>query len=304
MARTSSAASTSPAAEPTSGTTAPVTAGADPVPANAARLSDDPTSGTSSQAHATPPMAAATTGGSVSVACSSWACQRRSPIVASRASVMSRVQAVSSSESSRTSAPKPAAAAIPWVRAVCAACGTGAVVSAARAVARNVTDAPGSARLTSALSRAASSPGPATSRTFGAGGLPRACAGTITVTPGPTPAAPGTPGRPVCPASRIVMLLVPPTLTLVGAGPTCSAAAAVATAGTSAPDWPLYADSAACGNRGPGACSITAAYWAGSTNMTDTSVPAGSDAASTSAAAVETTPDTEEIWLCSPAGIV
>ena len=38
---------------------------------------------------------------------------------------------------------KPAAVASPCVSAVCAACSTGAVVSAARAVARNVTDASG-----------------------------------------------------------------------------------------------------------------------------------------------------------------
>src|SRR5580658_9603810 len=309
MARTSSAASTSPAAEPTSGTTATATAGADPVPANAARFSDDPTSGTSSQAHATPPMAAATTGGSVSVACSSWACQRRSPIVARRASVMSRVQAVSSSDSSRTSAPKPAAVVIPSVRAVCAACGTGDVVSAARAAARNVTDAPGSARLTSARSRAVSSPGPATSRTFGTIGLDAACAGTTTTTPVATPAASGRLGTPVCPASRIVIVLppklalLPPTLTLAGAVPTSGAAALVAIAGTTAPDWPPYPDSAASGNRGPGAAATTAAYWAGSTNITDSSVPAPSEPASSSAAAVETTPGTEEIWACSPAGI-
>ena len=68
------------------------------------------------------------------------------PHVARLASVSSRVQAVSSSDSSKTSAPKPAAVTIPCVRAVRAACGTGAVVSVVRAVARNVTDAPGSAR--------------------------------------------------------------------------------------------------------------------------------------------------------------
>ena len=79
----------------------------------------------------------------------------------------------------------------------------------------------------------------------------------------------------------------------------------MATAGTIVPAWPLpaFPDSAASGNRGPGAWSITAAYWAGSTNITDSSVPAPSDPASTSAVAVETTPGTEEIWRCSAAGI-
>ncbi len=124
-ARTSSAASSSPAAEATSGITAGFTTMANPVPLNVPRFSDGPTSGASSQAHTTPPMAAATTGGSASAASSRWACPRRSPIVAMRASVISRVRAVSSSDSSRTSTPNPAAIAAPWVRAVCAACSHG-----------------------------------------------------------------------------------------------------------------------------------------------------------------------------------
>ena len=105
--------------------------------------------------------------------------------------------------------------------------------------------------------------------------------------------APGT--LPIRPASRIVMVLVP-TLTSAGAVPTSWAAAGVATAGTIVAAFP---DSAATGNRGPGAWSITAAYWAGSTNITDSAVPEDSDPVSTAAAAVETTPGTAEIWCCS-----
>src|SRR6185437_12443763 len=114
--------------------------------------------------------------------------------------------------------------------AVCAACGTGAVASAARAVAHSVTEPPGSARRTAAFSRAASRPDPATSMKPGPGGWgPRARQGNIT-TPFPVGSkAPGT--LPTRPATRIVTVLMP-TMRLAGARPTSRAAAAVATAGT------------------------------------------------------------------------
>src|SRR5581483_6301613 len=248
---------------------------AGPLPLNTARCSEGPTSGASSQAHATPPIAAATTGGSASVASISWPCQRRSPIVARRASVISRVLAVSSSDSSRTSAPNPAATAVPWSRAVFAARGTGAVASASRVVARSATVPPGSARRTAAVSRAASRPGPATSIRSGPGGRgPSARRGSTTT---PFPLVPGAPGTaPACPASRIVTVPVP-TVRLAGARPISWAAAAVATAGTTValPD-PGGPDSASSGKGAPGARSTTAAYEAGSVYTTDSTVPAGS----------------------------
>jgi hypothetical protein len=150
-------------------------------------------------------------------------------------------------------------------------------------VARNVTDAPGSARLTAAVSCAPFSPGPPTSRRFGSNepGLPRC--GTTTAS---SPATPGTP--PMRPASLTVTVLLP-TVRAAGAVPTTWAAAAVATAGTVPP----FPDSAATGNRVPGAWSTTAAYWAGSTNTTGNSNPLGVVASSTSAPAVETTPGIE-----------
>ena len=79
--------------------------------------------------------------------------------------------------------------------------------------------------------------------------------------------APGT--LPIRPASPIVMVL-DPTLTSAGAVPKAWAAAGVATAGRIVAAFP---DSAATGNRGPGAWSTTAAYWAGSTHITDTANP-------------------------------
>ena len=98
-----------------------------------------------------------------------------------------------------------------------------------------------------------------------------------------------------------------PTVMLAGAVPTSWAAELVATAGMTAavPPFPdgTAPDSAASGNRGPGACSITAAYRAGSTYITDSTLPEDVDAASTSATAVETTPGTEETWLCNAGGI-
>ena len=129
-------------------------------------------------------------------------------MVARRASVSSRVLAVSSSDSSRTSAPNPAAAAVPWSRAVCAARGTGAVVSAARAVARSVTVPSGSARRTAAFNRAASRPGPATSIRSGPGGWdPSARHGSTTT---PFPVGSGAAGRaPTRPATWIVTVPVP-----------------------------------------------------------------------------------------------
>src|SRR6185437_6218691 len=157
--------------------------------------------------------------------------------------------------------------------AVCAACGTGAVASAARAVAHSVTEPPGSARRTAAFSRAASRPDPATSMKPGPGGWgPRARQGNIT-TPFPVGSkAPGT--LPTRPATRIVTVLMP-TMRLAGARPTSRAAAAVATAGTAVafpggavPDSAFFS-SAFFGKRGPGAWPTTAAYLSGLVNTTD-----------------------------------
>ena len=108
--------------------------------------------------------------------------------------------------------------------------------------------------------------------------------------------APGTP--PIRPASPIVMVLVP-TLTSAGAVPTSWAAAALPTAGSIVASFP---DSAASGNRGPGAWSTTAAYWAGSTYTTDSENPEDSDPVSTSAKAVATTPGTEETCVLQGRG--
>ena len=78
----------------------------------------------------------------------------------------------------------------------------------------------------------------------------------------------------------------------------------MATAGTAAAPRAAVPDSAASGNRAPGAWSVTAAYRAGLTNTAVSSCPvAGSVAAETTPVAVEATPGIEAIWCCSAGGI-
>lgn len=77
--------------------------------------------------------------------------------------------------------------------------------------------------------------------------------------------------------------------------PTAWAAAGVATAGSTVAALP---DSVATGNRGPGAWSTTAAYRAGSTQITNSDDPEDSDPVAVAAVAVATTPGTAETWCC------
>jgi hypothetical protein len=78
-------------------------------------------------------------------------------------------------------------------------------------------------------------------------------------------------------------MVLDPTLTSAGAVPATWAAAGVTTAGRSVAALP---DSAATGNRAPGASSTTAAYRAGSTHITDTANPEDSDPVAVAAVAV------------------
>ena len=103
----------------------------------------------------------------------------------------------------------------------------------------------------------------------GSGGLgPSACSGSTTTAPA---AHAGDAADPAGQPDR--RWYWSPTLRLVGAAPASWAAAAVATAGTTARHRRRRPDSAASGNRGPGAWSITAAYLAGSTNTAVSSYP-------------------------------
>src|ERR1700722_18604952 len=132
-----------------------------------------------------------------------------------------------------------------------------------------------------------------------AGLVPSGSCGTTTTA---SVVAPGT--LAIRPASPIVMVLdptptwaapVPPTAVPPPAVPRAWAAAGVATAGRTVAALP---DSAATGNRAPGAWSTTAAYRAGSTHITDTANPEDSDPVAVAAVAVATTPGTAETCCC------
>src|SRR5262249_15069688 len=269
------------------------------VPVNAARFTDGPTSGTRASAHATPPTVAARIAGRVSTTVIRRDCADPRPMVASRASVISRDRALSTRVSASTSRLRPAAAAAPWANVTNPPCGSGAPAIPASTCERRVTREPGTARWAMATSAAASRFWPSTPIAVAGGACaPSAHCGSTAnwppdVTPTKLPRRPATRTRTVRPATY---RLDPLRRRSLAAGETSTGTRAAV------PGAPGRA-SAAAGNRGSGVAAVSAAELRGATSATGRLWPSPDVPVVTETVTARWTPGTPARARCA-AGVI